>query len=262
MRVAGAGHAVFAATMILVGGLALATGNFAPVWQPVPAWVPLREPLTYLVGFICLTCGVGMLWPRTARPATLVLSVCLLIWWLLFRVPVVLHAPLVEVSWEGCAETAVILAAAWLLHAQCDLKARGPWTGRGVVRGARVLYALALIPFGLAHFVYVKETAALVPHWLPAHQFWAYLTGAAYLAAGAALLSGVCAPLAARLYCLQMGLFTLLVWVPVVAGGHGSAAEWSETILSLALTASGWVVSDSYGTGAALRVRVLPRHRA
>jgi uncharacterized membrane protein YphA (DoxX/SURF4 family) len=262
MRVAGAGHAVFAATMILVGALALATGNFAPVWQPLPAWAPLRQPLTNLVALLSLACGAGMLWPRTATPATLVLSVCLLLWWLLFRVPVVLHAPLVEVSWEGCAETAVILAAAWLLHAQCSLQARGPWTGNGAVRGARALYALALIPFGLAHFVYVKETAALVPHWLPAHQLWAYLTGAAYLAAGAALLSGVWAPLAARLACLQMGLFTLLVWVPVVAHGRGTAADWSETILSLALTASGWVVSDSYAAGTALRVRVLARHRA
>jgi hypothetical protein len=103
-----------------------------------------------------------------------------------------------------------------------------------------------MIPFGLAHFNYLKETAALVPAWLPWHMTWAYFFGCTFLAAGAAVLIGVSARLAAVLSAVQLGMFTLLVWIPIVAAGSKSAFVWSETLISWSVTAGAWVVADSY----------------
>jgi hypothetical protein len=109
-----------------------------------------------------------------------------------------------------------------------------------------MLFGLGLIPIGLAHFLYLDATAPLVPGWLLWPVFWAYFTGAAFIAAGVAVIVGVFARLAALLVTVQIGLLTVIVWVPIVLTGHPSAFQWGEVIVSIVLTVCAWVVTDSY----------------
>jgi uncharacterized membrane protein len=250
MRIARLSHGIFAATLITLGIMGLVKGDFDPTWPPVAKGVPAREVLAYLCSLVYLLCGAGLLWRRTAAVASRLLLVYLLGWLLLVTVPQIffLHPTLLAAF--GFCQTAVIVASAWVLYVSFagdrDGQRRGFTTGDKGLRIARALYGVALIPFGLAHFFYLKETVVLVPGWLPSPVAWAYFTGGAFIVAGLAVLSGVYARLAAALSALQLGTFLLLVWVPRVAAGSVNAFQWGEFVVTVALTASAWVVADSY----------------
>ena len=237
MGIASIGHALFAATLIALGLLGLVSGDFAPIWQPMPKDVPGREVLVYLCALLTLVTGIGLVIRRTAGVSARVLVVGLLLWLALVRAPGLVLAPTSIDKWFGVSEASVYAAAAWVLQAW--------FTGKGGLRLARILYGLPLILFGIAHFIYVNETASLVPAWLPAHLPIAYLTGTTFIAAGVALLVNRWARWAAVLSTVQMGGFTLLVWVPIVMAGAPSPFTWSEFVVSWTLTASAWVVADS-----------------
>ena len=245
-------YIVFAVVFVALGVLGLVYGDFALVWQPVPPGLPGRSLLAYVCALTMLAVGVGLLFRQSVRLATTVLFVYVLLWLVLLRVPALFAAPLIEASWLGCGETSVLVAGAWVLfaltHAQ-DTALKDRIAGERGVRGAGMLYGLALVPCGLAHLVYSKQTADFVPAWLPGPTLWAYLTGVAYLAAAAAVLLGMFARRAAGLSALMMGLFTLLVWVPGVYRSPGDRFQWTAMLISSSLSAGAWVVAASYQRG-------------
>lgn len=248
MRVRRLGHLLFALTLIALGILGLVQRDFAVIWQPVGPGFPARVVLVYLCALVSLGCGVGLLLPQAAAPASRVLLAYLLAWFVLVRMPQVFLATGIGTIWAA-AQVAVEVAAAWVLYVwftgDQDKQRVAFATGDAGLRIARTFFGLALIPFGIAHFWYLQNTAPLVPAWLPWHVAWAYCTGAAFIAAGVAVLSGVYARLAATLVTVQVGLFTLLVWVPVVLKTP-QPSDWSEFVVSVAITAGSWVVADSY----------------
>lgn len=250
MRVTSVGHAVFAATLIAIGILGLFNSEYAAIWAGVPKAFPAREALLYLCALVALGGGLGLLWPRSQPLAARVLLAYLLVWMLIIKGRFILLAPLQEGSYQSTSENAVLVAGAWVLYAglagEWDRRRAGFAVGARGLRIAQVLYGLAMLAFGLSHFFYLQFTAPIIPAWIPAHVFWAYFTGTAYLAAGTAILTGVWARLAALLSTLQMAGFLLLVWLPMVVAGNMSDFNWGELVVTCALVAAAWVMTDSY----------------
>jgi uncharacterized membrane protein len=241
---------LFAVGMIGLGVLALVYGDFALVWQPVAKWVPGRTALAYLSGVIMLFGGAGLFFRATAKWSVRVLFPYLIVWSLL-KAPALFVAPKIEGVWLGFGELVMLLAGGWTLFAVLGQVPEGSLlsfaTGERGVRIARIVFAVAVFPVGLAHILYVKETAGLVPAWLGFRAGWAYVTGVGQIACSLGLLFSVLPRVAAAAEAGMVSLFALLVWGPAVLAAPKTRLPWTAFFISWAIAAAGWVVAQNVG---------------
>lgn len=231
----------FASGIIALGVIGLVFHDFALVWGPLPSWVPWHTALAYLCAVVPLVAGVALLSRRTWAAASLVLFVYVALWWLLIKVPGIFRSPLTEGRWLAAGMTGLLLSGAWTLFA--DVGEEFSLGGERGLRFARLFFGLALIPVGLSHFAYLSITIGLVPSWLPFRMGWAYLTGAAHIAAGLGVLFGILPKLAAQLEAAMLAIFTILVQVPAVVAAPAIRRNWTELWVSFALSAAAAVVA-------------------
>ena len=143
----------------------------------------------------------------------------------------------------------MLLAGGWTLFAVlAELPERWRFrltAGESAVSAARILFAISLIPVGLSHLIYVKETASYVPVWLPYREGWAYLTGIGQMACGVGLLFRIFPRVAAISEASMLTIFTLLVWVPAIAADPKARLPWTAFFISWIIAASAWVIAGN-----------------
>jgi len=254
MRSSGFGHALFGLSAAGLALLSLVYGNFAPVVEPFPAWLPWPGIWAYGLGAILLAASAGLFFAGTAVASAITIGAYALAWAAARARPVMLQ-PLVVGSWYGLAEALGPLLGAWILYAVLRRQSGAPAatmvTGDRALRLARVLFGAACIAYGAAHFAYAAYTAKMVPAWLPEPMGLAYLTGAFHAAAGLGLVIGVLPRLAAALEASMISLFGVLVWLPsffakpVPEWAASAQIRWSETFVTFLLAASAWIVAAS-----------------
>ena len=231
--------------MIGIGIWGFAQGGFVGVWAPGIRQASFAPAVAAWCSLISIATGIGTVWRPAAHWAGRALFGWLVLWLIWCKGPPLIHTAADPAAWESAGETVVLIAAAWALAEASDgyflNRSRGPIATSGPL----ILYGFALIAFGISHFGYASLTASLVPSWLPARLFWAYLTGATYVAAGIALVAGRFMRAAAILSSLQMALFGVLVWLPKIAAGVRDADTLNETAISFALAVSGWVIATA-----------------
>ena len=254
LRAWGPAHVGFAVGISGLGVLCLVYGDFAEQWQSVPRWLPWPRGLAYGSGAILLAGGMGLLFERTAARCALALTALQLLWVLVRGAGVVPHLTSIG-PWQGFCEGLAILTGSWILWASLA-RAGDPLRirlldGEHAMRVARLLFGASCVVFGLAHFAYADFTAEMIPRWLPARLWLAYLTGACHVAAGLGILSSLVARLAATLEALMLSSFVLLVHVPSIAvapppgWAPSPQIQWTELLLASVLAASAGIVATS-----------------
>jgi len=228
------GRLLFALGMGGLGVLSLIHADFILEWSPVPDGLPMRTSFAYAQGILLLVGGLGLLFARMQRFAALLMAA-------LWAIYAALHVPGVLADWKanigGLGETAALTSIALLL---AGLSAP---PSEMLARIGRYVFGLCMIPFGIVHFLYPDAVASWIPHWIPGPGlWWAYATGAAHIAAGLAVLSGVLAPLASRLVVAMYGSWLLILHIPRVIAALHDRHEWTTLFVAVAINGGAWVL--------------------
>jgi hypothetical protein len=238
------GWRVYGLGVMAMAIVCLAWGGFDQ-GQPVPRSFPHRTALAYAAATFMLIAAAAIEWRRTKTWGAAALTA-----YYAFIVVILMNGRLLLThyaeygAYEGLAEQVAIAAGGLIVYAaaaniDAALAAR-------LTRVAQLAFGVCALIFGGAHFVYMNLTAPLVPKWLPPTQvFWGYVTGACFIAAGLAILTGVRARLAAVLLTAMILSFALLVHTPMLVADHSSHMNWAESAVNLALIGVAWVVADS-----------------
>jgi uncharacterized membrane protein len=253
MRILGVVQGLFAIALASVAVLTLSYGDFVPMGQAFPAWIPWRETWIYGSALLVLATSIGLCFPRTALPSALTICAYQSLWAVICALPI-LSKPLGVGAWYGFCEALAPLIGAWILYAMLRWQSGGlrmPIAVERAVRVAQILFGLSCVFYGWSHFAFADYTAGMVPSWLPGRLGLAYFTGLGHVAAGIGIAVRILPRLAATLEAIMMSLFGLLVWVPSFFAqprpdwATPPQNQWSELVVSLVLAATAWLVAAS-----------------
>jgi uncharacterized membrane protein len=245
---------LYGAASIAIGIINIVWGNFEAAHQPIQAFgddIPGQKIFAYIVACCLIAGGVTILWYRTSRAGPAALAIVYLlfaVFWLPrfytavhalgFRIPV-----LIGVS-SGVAQQVILVAAAAIVYA--SVVTRDPAWLRRACLAVRWMFGLSSINFGLAHFTGVESVSAMVPKWMPfGGDFWAVLTGIAFVLAGLAILAAILDVLAARLLTLMLFMFSALVLVPRLLASPHDHEVWGGNAYNLAAVGAVLIFADS-----------------
>ena len=237
------GRIVFGASAVLFGVIAL-------MWHDADTWQSLQHiwhlPFGTVMGGCLMTAliagGIGMQYPRTAHLASVILAV-VYVCFSLACIPDIIAASNVYERYGGSFFLFFsLLCGALALYAATEANAR-----RAIAFGrmARLGLGVCAISFMLGQVLLPRETASLVPKWIPPNQmFWTILTTIAFALAAVAILINRQARLAMRLMTLMLAVFGVLVWVPHLIAHPKAHFNWSECALTFLVTGAAWTVAD------------------
>ena len=109
----------------------------------------------------------------------------------------------------------------------------------------RLFFAISMAVFGSEHFTATSDIATLVPRWIPAHTFWVYLVGLAFLCAALSIAVLVQARLAATLVGMTLLIFVFVMDMPAVVAHPSNRFFWALALRELAFSGGAFAFTMS-----------------
>jgi uncharacterized membrane protein len=184
----------------------------------VPQWLPLRMPITYLVGIALLAAGLSLAGRVAVRWSAPLLALLFALFVLLIYVPNVVEHPRMRMPWIFPFREGTFAVGAISVFVS-ETQPAWSWRPQGFPRFARFWTAFVVVFFGLQHFVY-PQSAPGVPSpiptssWVPLPHVVTYGAGAILVLLGAASAFKKTAVAAITWAGIVMAVLTIVLFVP------------------------------------------------
>ncbi len=207
-----------------------------------PAWLPHNHILAYALAALCIAAGLALLTTWRTLAVSLTLGLLLLVTSALY----LQHLNYILRDGNGRTlflECLCLASTALILHGLSS-------GSRYSLMPGRLFFAIAMVLFGIQHFLYVSFLATLVPHYLPGHHLWVIATGFALIAAGLSLATTIEDKYAAYgLFLLFFG-WLIVLHIPRILHALHNGDEWSSGFVVLAFSGASLLLAAA-STGSA-----------
>ncbi len=216
-----------------------------------PATLPHHHVLAYALAAVLIGSSLLLLFSWRTFTVSLALSLLLLACSALYLWPLHgnLNDALISTFKDANARTVFLqclcfAAAALILHGHAAVAG-----GRYTLMPGRILFAFAMVLFGLQHFLDVRYLARLVPHWIHGHHLWVIVTGFALIACGLAIATTIEDRYASYGLFLLFAGWLVLLHAPRILHHPRSGWEWSSGLVTLGLSGASLLLAAASGGG-------------
>ena len=115
-----------------------------------------------------------------------------------------------------------------------------------LITPGRFFFAIAITAFGIQHFIYAITGGGLGPPWTPANHLLAYLVGAALIAAGIGLATGIQVRCAGIMLTSVVVIRALLCYAPKLAANVRDPGPWTSAFEILAMGGASLVLAATF----------------
>jgi uncharacterized membrane protein len=191
----------------------------------VPQWLPLRMPITYLVGIALLAAGVSLVARVAVRWSAPLLALLFGLFVLLIHLPNAVEHARTRVFWIFPFREGTFAVGAFSIFVS---ETKPSWARRSGAFSlfARLWAAFVLVFFGIQHLGYPRLSPGVpsprpTPPWVPLPLIVAYATGGILVTLGAAAPFKKAAVAAITWAGILMAVLTGLLYVPDLFLAHG-----------------------------------------
>jgi len=136
---------------------------------------------------------------------------------------------------------ALVFSVAGIITFRKDISAAHGW--EKLIALASIFIAVPLAVFAPEHFGGPMGVAEMIPSWIPAHLFIAYLVGCSLLAAAISLTARTFVRLSSTLLGLMFFLFVCLMHIPTAIANPTNRFAWAIVCRDISFAGGAWALA-------------------